>query len=49
MGSVIFAISLWKEKFDGIGIKYWKTNPSPATYGKNLNLDSEGRAPRLVY
>ena len=39
----------WREKFDKIQIKYWKTNPGPATIGRNLSLDSAGVAPRFIH
>jgi len=39
----------WREKFDKMLIKYWKTNPNPATLERKLAFDSAGRAPRVTY
>ena len=39
----------WRGKFDTMAIKYWKTNPSPATLGRKLVYDSAGRAPRVTH
>ena len=38
----------WREKFDKIYFKYWKTNPGPATVGKKLTHDNTGVLPRFV-
>ena len=39
----------WREKFDIMLIKYWKTSSSPASIGRGLTLDSAGVAPKRVY
>ena len=39
----------WRLKFDRLQIKYWKTNPNPATNGRNIKPDSQGRIPRQIY
>ncbi len=39
----------WRIKFDEMQVKYWKTNPGPATLGRNLKQDANGVAPRFSY
>ena len=38
----------WRAKFDSLQIKYWKTNPNPATVGHNISPDYKGVVPRLI-
>jgi len=39
----------WREKFDVMLVKYWKTSPSPKQPGRGLTLDKDGVKPRLGY
>ena len=39
----------WRAKFDSLQIKYWKTNPNPATVRRNMTPDHKGIVPRLVF
>ena len=39
----------WREKFDVMRVKYWKTNSEPASLAKKLKLDAAGVAPRQIY
>ena len=45
----------WREKFDTIKIKYWKTDAehTPETAyiktGKNIDIDSSSATPRLIH
>ena len=39
----------WREKFDVMLIKYWKTSSSPRQPGRNLSLDKDGVFPRYTY
>ena len=39
----------WREKFDVMLVKYWKTSSNPGQPGRNLSLDNDGVAPRLTY
>ena len=38
----------WRNKFDIMGTKYWKTNPNPVTGGQGLNPDKDGIVPRRI-
>ena len=38
----------WREKFDKINTKHWKTNPNPPTAGGNITPDKTGYVPRFV-
>ena len=38
----------WREKFDVMLVKYWKTSSNPGQPGRNLSLDNDGVAPRLT-
>lgn len=39
----------WRKKFDEIQVKYWKTNPNPANYGRGLDLAKDKVVPRFVH
>jgi radical SAM superfamily enzyme YgiQ (UPF0313 family) len=38
----------WREKFDLMKVKYWKTNVGLAP-GKNIGIDSSSSTPRVTY
>ena len=39
----------WRQKFDIMRVKYWKTNDNSARLSRNLHLDKAGVAPRLTH
>ena len=42
-------LEFWRIKFDKVMLKYWKTNPKPANYGRGLELTKDGVVPRVMY
>ena len=39
----------WRGKFDEIQVKYWKTNPNPANYGRGLDIAKDKVVPRFIH
>ena len=39
----------WRQKFDRIQVKYWKTNPNPANLGRGIAFSKDGVVPRFLH
>lgn len=42
-------LEYWRQKFDEVQIKYWKTSSKPANYGRGLTVSKDKVVPRFVH